>query len=119
MALTEEGQDAAADGVATAFPWLALFDGDPEGAGTELSGGSPAYARLQGTWPSASSGATTASNTPLTFDIPAGADVSHVAWFSAVTAGTRGGSVALAATESYAAQGEFDLNTATIDPLAT
>ncbi len=118
MPLTADGQNSAADGVAADNGWLALFDGDPEGAGTELTGGSPAYARKAITWPAASGGAVSASNVPIQFDVPAGADVSHWAIYSAVTGGTRGASNGFGATESYAAQGVFNVNTLTVDPLA-
>lgn len=120
MTLEVVGQNAAADGiVAAGYTWLALFDGDPGGAGAELSGGSPAYARKSVTFAAASGGSRAASNVPITFDIPAGSDVSHWALYTASTAGTRGLYGAFAGTESYTGQGTFDVNTVVIDPLAT
>lgn len=119
MPLTTDGQNSAADGVAADFTWVALFDGDPEGAGTELTGGSPAYARKQATFPAASSGQVAASNVPLTFDVPAGSDVSHWALMSASSGGTRGASGAFAGTEAFVSQGTFNVNTVVLDPLAS
>jgi hypothetical protein len=53
-------------------------------AGTEPSGGSPAYARKALTWSSASGGVITAS---ATFDVPAGTTVVGVGLHDALTAG--------------------------------
>ncbi len=119
MPLTTDGQNSAADGVAADYGFLALFDGDPDGAGTELTGGSPAYARQAITWPAASAGQVQASNVPITFDVPAGATVSHWAIFTAVTGGTRGASNAFGASEAFASQGTFNVNSLTVDPLAS
>ena len=120
MPLTTDGQNSAADGVSGDYTWLALFNGDPEGAGTELTGGSPAYARKQVTWNASSGGQITGSGSPVaTFDVPAGADVSHWALYTASSAGTRGVSDAFGATESFGSQGTFNVNTLTLDPLAS
>lgn len=120
MALTTNGQNAAATGVGDAYTWLALFNGDPEGAGTEISGGSPAYARKQVTWNASASGQRTASGSPVaSFDVPSGAAVSHWALMSAVTGGTMGVAGAFGATENFGSQGTFNVNTLTLDPLAS
>ena len=116
--LTVDGQNSAADGVAADYGFIALYDGDPEGAGSELTGGAPAYARKAVTWPVAAAGVTNASNVPITFDIPAGVTVDYWAYYSALTVGTRGASGAFAAAESYTGQGTFDVTAASIDPLA-
>ena len=118
--LTTEGQNASAGGVSDTFGWLALFNGDPDGAGTELSGGSPAYARKAVTWNTPAAGAVTASNVPITFDIPSGATVSHWAIYDASTAGNRGDSRAFSASEGpYGAQGEYEVTSVSLDPQAT
>lgn len=118
MALTVAGQNAAADGVAAIGTHLALFNGDPEGAGSELSGGAPAYARKAITYAAASGGSRAASSVPFAFDIPAGATVTHWAIYTAITAGT----LVLAGTltsETFAGQGVYNVNTLTLDPLAS
>lgn len=56
-------------------------------SGTEVTGGSPAYARKAVTWGAAASRTKDLSGA-LTFDIPAGTTVRAVAAWSAVTAGT-------------------------------
>lgn len=55
---------------------------------TEISGGSPAYARKSITYAAASSGTQDDSTNGITFDIPAGANVDAVAEYSALTLGT-------------------------------
>jgi hypothetical protein len=59
---------------------------DPGTTGTsEVSGGSPAYARKTISWGSASGGVVTAS---VTFDIPASTTVTWIGIWTATTAGT-------------------------------
>lgn len=120
MPLTVDGQNTSADAVAGAYSWLALFDGDPEAAGTEITGGG--YARQQVTFDAASAGTpgqAEGNNLPLTFPILGGQTVSHWALYSLVTAGTRGASGAFAASEAYVGDGSFDVNTVVLDPLAS
>lgn len=54
-------------------------------AGTEPSGGSPAYARKPLTWVPGSAGVTSAT---ASFDVPAGTTVKGTQLFTAVTGGT-------------------------------
>lgn len=76
--------------------------------GVELTGGSPAYARLAVTWTSADASAIIRPNADLTFDVPAGSDVTEWRGYSAVTAGTDYGGETLT-TESFASQGQYKL----------
>lgn len=71
---------------ATGAVYGALFSGDPGTAGAatnELTGGSPAYARVLLSWGSASNSAV--STTATTFNVGSG---STVAYFGAATSGT-------------------------------
>lgn len=61
---------------------LAAFDGDPAGAGTEVS-----TSRVAATFGAASNGARALSGTPE-IPVPAGEQVTHVAAFSASSGGT-------------------------------
>ena len=72
-------------------------------AGTEPSGGSPAYARKSLSWSASSAGVTSAT---ATFDIPTGTTIVGAGVHSAVTAGTYydGGSVA---SQAFASQGTY------------
>lgn len=102
MPLDEAGLNTAADAVADAYTWLALFDG-----ATELSGGG--YARIQVPNSTAAGGVVNITGVPHTFNVPSGATVSHFGLFNASSAGTRGGYEALDTPAGpYAADGQFD-----------
>ena len=117
MALTTDGQNEAATAVGDAYRWLALSNGQLPG-GTETSGGS--YARIQVTWNAATGGLRTASGTPVaTINVPSGSTVSHWGLYSAVTGGTLGVEGALPASETYGADGTYEVTTLTLDPLAS
>jgi hypothetical protein len=72
---------------------------------TEISGGSPAYARKSTAYAAASGGSISASNQPE-WDVPAGAKVSYIGCFSALTAGNLF-DVAGVVEETFAGQGIF------------
>lgn len=85
----------------------AVYTTAPGGsAGTEPSGGSPAYARKALSWGSSSNGVT--STTAAVFDIPAGTTIVGVGVHSAVTAGTYydGASVT---SQAFASQGTYSV----------
>lgn len=73
---TKYGTDAPYGAVYTTAPGAS--------AGTEPSGGSPAYARKSLSWSAASGGVISAT---ATFDIPSGATIVGIGLHSAVTAG--------------------------------
>ena len=100
--MTAGYRNAVADHGASLITHIGLVDG----TGTELTGGSPAYARKAVTWTSASDG-TIRPNADITFDVPA---VTVGGWrgYSAATAGTDYGGKALT-NETFAAQGEYKL----------
>jgi hypothetical protein len=86
---------------------IGLTDG-----GVEISGGTPAYARLAVTWTAGGNGADDDGQVrptgDLEFDIPTGATVDGWQGYSALTAGTAYGVTALTA-EAYGAQGTYTL----------
>ena len=85
---------------------IALF-----GNGTEVTGGTPAYARKAVTWTAPSNGLTR-PNADLVFDIPAGGIVDEWRGFSAVSGGTDYGGELLT-EETFAGQGTYTLLAAT------
>ena len=92
----------------------ALFSTVPTGTpGTELTGGSPAYARKANTWNAAAGGALDNANAPV-FDVPAGTTVTHVGFWTAATAGTL---LAYAAVtnETFGGQGTYTVTDADLD----
>jgi len=76
------GRNAAADGLAAVATHVGLLDA----SGTELTGGTPAYARKAVTWNAASAGIRTSVGA-LLFDVPA-VTVAFVGLYTAITAGT-------------------------------
>lgn len=85
----------------------ALYTTAPGGsAGTEVTGGSPAYARKSLSGWSASSGGVT--SVTVTFDVPSGTTVVGAGVHTAVTAGTYldGASVT---SQAFATQGTYQL----------
>ena len=76
-----------------------------DASGTELTGGTPAYARQVVTWTQAVGGVINPVAN-LTFSVPAGANVAS--WFVTNSAGTILGSGTLT-QESYTNQGEYML----------
>lgn len=74
-------------------------------AGTEVTGGSPAYARKANSWSASSNGVTSST---VTFDVPSGTTVVGAGVHSAITAGTYydGASVT---SQAFASQGTYQL----------
>lgn len=115
MGNSVSGRNAAAAGLAGVSAYVSLHSADPGTTGaSEISGGSPAYARKAVTW-AAASGGSDVSNVILTFDIPPGTTIAYMGLWSAPTNGTYQSGGPLSASETYTAQGKYDLNTATIN----
>jgi hypothetical protein len=101
---TQKNNLATAYGTNATF--AALYTTAPgASAGTEVAGGSPAYARKSISWGAASGGVITAT---VTFDVPAGTTVVGAGVHTAVTAGTYldGASVT---SQNFASQGTYQL----------
>jgi hypothetical protein len=103
--LTTTGRAAIVDGLAAVTTHVGLLDA----SGTELTGGSPAYARKAVTW-TAASGGIRDNNAQLLFDIPAATTVAFHGLYSAITAGNnhailpvQGGSPALPMVATFLA----------------
>ncbi len=71
--------------------------------GTELAGGSPAYARIAPAWSAPSGGS---SSHTSTFNVPSGATVASLAYSSAATAGVFQDSAALT-SQTFSSQGTY------------
>lgn len=84
----------------------ALYTTVPGGtAGTEVTGGAPAYARKALSWGAAANGVVTVT---VTFDVPAGTTVAGAGVHTALTAGTYldGGAVT---SQAFASQGTYQV----------
>lgn len=106
MALNNTAKNYMADQLGGQIGFVGLLTSDS--SGSEVSGGSPAYARKAVTWNAASAGNLDSSNTPV-FDVPAGTTITHVGLFSASTGGTYYGSAALSSSETFGSQGQYEL----------
>ena len=112
MAMTETFRNYMLTQGAALITHIALFDG-----ASEITGGTPAYARKAVTWDTAASGAIRPT-ADLTFDIPASATVDGWRGFTAATEGTNYGGAALTA-EDFAGQGQYKLLAASTGILAS
>lgn len=98
-----------ANSYASNTPYAALYSTAPgASAGTELTGGSPAYARIATSWSTASGTTGVVSTGPHTFNVASGSTVAGAGLHSAVTAGTYldGGSLT---SQAFASQGTYAL----------
>ncbi len=113
-ALTTAGKNLVLDGGLPATLYAALHNVDaPTDGTTELTGGSPAYARKALTWSAASGGSKAITTTLPTFDVPAGSTVKSVALWSAVSGGTLYGYWDVT-DESYAGQGSYSVSSGSV-----
>ncbi len=85
----------------------ALYTTVPGGSpGTEVSGGSPAYARKALSWGAAAASAVTV--TPAAFDVPSGTTIAGAGVHTAITAGTYLDGAAVT-SQAFASQGTYTL----------
>lgn len=99
-------KNALATSYGTTAAYGALYTTTPGGsAGTEVSGGSPAYARKALTWSTASGGVTSVT---VTFDVPTSTTVVGAGVHSAVTAGTYYDGAAVT-SQAFASQGTYTI----------
>lgn len=94
--------------------YASLHTASPGDTGTnEVTGGSPAYARVAVTFNAASGGAIDSSNAPA-FDVPASTTVAYVGFWDASTAGNFLG-YSDVTDEVFAGQGTYTLSDADLD----
>lgn len=98
-----------ANNYGAATPYAALYSTAPgASAGTELSGGAPAYARIATAWSTASGTTGVISTGPHTFNVASGSTVAGAGLHSALTAGNYldGGSLT---SQAFSSQGTYAL----------
>lgn len=88
MPFTTAWKDTTLDAFRAAYPYAGLHSGVPT-TGNEVTGGSPAYARLAHGIGAAASGVATGG--ALVFDVPTGASIAYLGYWTALTGGTCGG----------------------------
>ncbi len=106
---TNPGKVVALTALGQGAKYIALHSQDPgtTGAG-ELAGGTPAAGRQQATWTTPTTDTLALANQP-TFNVPPGATVSYVGFWTAATGGDLLWSRPLSAPEVYAGQGTYTL----------
>ena len=109
MAYEDDAKNVMLDELGTLITYVGLLDDED----SEVSGGSPAYARKAITWDAAASGEMAASNQPE-FDIPTGTTVAKVIFMSAISGGTKYGEATIV-EEIFNNQGILILLTTTLD----
>ena len=106
--LSTAGKNLALDSGIGGFAYASLHSANAVGTGAnELSGGSPAYARVQITWGDAD-GATKSNTNEIVFNVPGGASVAEVGYWSAASGGIFYGSRSVT-FESFSGQGTYTI----------
>lgn len=116
--LNNTAKNLMLDQLGTVVAYASLHTADPGTTGTsEVTGGSPAYARKSLTWAGAST-ASKASNAGVVFDVPP-ATITYLGYWSAATAGTFYGSRPLDSPQTFATQGTYTLASGNISESLT
>ena len=103
------GANRMLDGLTGGVGFVSLHTADPGTGGTsEVTGGSPAYARQAITWTAASASATS-NSAQMVFNVPTGVTIRYIGYWSASTSGTFYGSRILDAAQTYTSQGTYTL----------
>jgi hypothetical protein len=108
--INESGRNLMLDALGNACGFLALYS-DVAGT-TEITGGSPAYARKAITYNAASGGSKSISNSPV-FDVPAGTTVRAVGFMTAASGGVQH-AVDDVTAETFAGQGTYTVTAGSV-----
>lgn len=97
------------------YAFASAHSGDPGATGTsnELTGGTPAYARVALTWAAAGSGSKAIAATVPTFNVPAGQTVAFIGMWTLASGGEYGGCWDVT-DEAFVGQGTYTLSAATV-----
>jgi len=108
--------DALGNGTAPLnnIKFVSLHTADPLlTGGNEVTGGAPAYARKSIAFVNPTVGGDLNSSNQPIFDVPAGVTITHVGYWSAVTAGIFYGAAAIT-NEAFTGQGTYTLTDADV-----
>lgn len=104
--LNNTAKNLMLDALGAVAVYASLHTADPGATGTsEVSGGSPAYARKAITWNAASGGDLDNNANPV-FDVPGSTTITHLGFWSAATGGTFYGSADIT-DETFGGQGTY------------
>lgn len=100
-------KNSLASAYATAATHASLHSAAPGTTGaSEISGGSPAYARKASSWSAPSNGVIAST---YTFDVASGVTVAGWGVWNAVTAGTYQDGGSVSSSQAFASQGQYTL----------
>jgi hypothetical protein len=102
------GASVMLTGLSTNAVYVSLHTADSSSGASEVTGGSPAYARKAITWTSPASSAMS-NSAQIVFDVPTGTTIRFIGYWSAATGGTFYGNRALDANQTYTSQGTYTL----------
>jgi hypothetical protein len=112
--LNNAGHNAQLAGLVAVALYASLHTADPGTTGTsEVTGGTPAYARKAITWGTPATSSVAMAATLPVFDVPAGTTIGWLGYWSLATGGTFYGSRALSASETFGGQGTYSITSAT------
>lgn len=111
MPINTTGKNLMLDAFGTACTHMSLHT--DTGGATEVTGGTPAYARKALSWASASAGSKALQATFPVFDVPASTTVQSVGFYTAVTVGTQHAYVAVTA-ETFSSQGTYTITSGSV-----
>jgi len=111
--LNDNGHNAQLTGLKNVAAYASLHTADPGTGGTsEVTGGSPAYARQAITWNTPGTSSMTMAATLPVFNVPASTTISYLGYWSLVSGGTFYGSRALSSPETFGGQGTYSITSA-------
>jgi hypothetical protein len=106
MGYNNTSKDVALTAIGAAATFISLHSGDPSTTGAnEITGGSPAYARVATTWGTAA--ASSMAGSQVTLNVPASTTISFWGVWTLVSSGTFYEGGALPANETYGGQGTY------------
>jgi hypothetical protein len=112
--LNDNGHDAQLAGLVASAVYASLHTADPGTTGTsEVTGGSPAYARKAITWGTPAASSVAMAATLPVFNVPAATTIAYLGyWSQLLPGGTFYGSRALSSPETYGGQGTYSITSA-------
>ena len=117
--LVNASKNSMLDNFGTLAAFVSLHTADPSTTGTsEVTGGTPAYARKAVTWAAAAS-SSKSSNVQVVFDVPAATTITHLGYWSASTGGTFYGCRPLDTNQTYATAGTYTIASGAITETLT
>lgn len=115
--LVNDGKALMLSGFSSGVTFVSLHTADPGEDGSSEVSASP-YTRESVTWASPFSGSVSSAS-PIVFDVPGSATITHLGYWSASAAGTFYGSRELDTSQTYATSGTYTISTGNLSESIT